>query len=288
MAKANETDSEQLGFLTRLDRLCRRILPGYNYIRNRRSGSRHKLGNHGFSSGFPNGNRDAITDEIFLGAGISKSEFCKELEVLLRKKLVEMQERMSHLNQGEAVHVPDGVLIEDRYRSQEDAVSEEEVDQRPEVSSQMRQRMIQVMLHQPGQEMRQMDTPKVKTLQESEAQKPSSSNMARIGVDSPGVSPKVRQQMIQAQSGQDTQQKNPRRETGPHEARTKKSRRGEPQPCNTEQTKPNIQTESKLSSDDINMEENKVENLKPEPEANPTRFMDCLKKFHGQTGQQNR
>ncbi|KAH8244983.1 hypothetical protein KR032_003475, partial [Drosophila birchii] len=110
-------DTDQLGIFTRLDRWCRRIVPGYNYIRSKRNGSRIKLEDRGTIAGTivpakfrlranrigtKNRNEAEITDEIYLGAGISKAEFCEKLENLLRKKLVEMQEqRVAQMDPGE-------------------------------------------------------------------------------------------------------------------------------------------------------------------------------------------
>ncbi|XP_020802751.1 uncharacterized protein LOC110179515 [Drosophila serrata] len=314
MAKPNETDCEQLGIFNRIDRLCRRILPGYNYIRNKRNGSKHKFENRGISSGSlgpskfrgrQNRNQNGITDEIFLGAGISKSEFCKELEVVLQKKLIEMQERMAHLNQGEidAFQMQDNVVMVKDEPSEEDVVSED-IDQpevmRPGVGPTVRHRMVQVMLHKPGQKAIYMDTteinrpqvntaemntpemntaemntPEINTLEENpaqefEAEQPSTSKKVAMKADSsPGVSPKVRHRMIQAmlhKSGKDTQQKNPRRENEP---RAKKPRRGEPHLSNNiEEKKSNILIEGKVPSDDINMDVNeiKVEETEPKPE----------------------
>ncbi|KAH8339546.1 hypothetical protein KR074_005732, partial [Drosophila pseudoananassae] len=104
---SSSTASKQ-GFLSRLDRLLRRWLPGYSYLRGkRRSGSASSLllevktCTGGGTGGGLNtmqelgnrcGKRGNNKNEVYLDTGIAKSEFCLQLEVLLRNKLLKQQQ----------------------------------------------------------------------------------------------------------------------------------------------------------------------------------------------------
>ncbi|XP_017114329.1 uncharacterized protein LOC108137256 [Drosophila elegans] len=104
-------DGSKVGFLARLDRLLRRWLPGYNFIRNRRrspsqitiaGGSCSGSGGHNIQ--VPRGKRGGRKgkQEVYLDTGIAKSEFCTQLEILLRNKLIKkQQEEMAALEQQE-------------------------------------------------------------------------------------------------------------------------------------------------------------------------------------------
>ncbi|XP_037726198.1 uncharacterized protein LOC119557498 [Drosophila subpulchrella] len=94
-------EASKLGFLARLDRLLRRWLPGYSFIRGkRRSSSETSLSMAGGSS---QGNRRAYGrrgrrgdwQEVYLDTGIAKSEFCVQLETLLRNKLLKKQQELA-------------------------------------------------------------------------------------------------------------------------------------------------------------------------------------------------
>ncbi|KAH8246117.1 hypothetical protein KR026_010814 [Drosophila bipectinata] len=106
---SSSTASKQ-GFLYRLDRLLRRWLPGYSYLRGkRRSGSASasslllegKTCSGGGTGGGLNtiqelgnrcGKRGNNKNEVYLDTGIAKSEFCLQLEVLLRNKMLKQKQ----------------------------------------------------------------------------------------------------------------------------------------------------------------------------------------------------
>ncbi|KAH8420478.1 hypothetical protein KR009_010803, partial [Drosophila setifemur] len=98
----------QLGFLARIDRLLRRWLPGYNYLRGRRRSS-SDISSARFRSraaGSAGSAQDVLElgqwrgagsrkrQEVYLDTGIAKSEFCVKLEVLLRNKLRKQQQQI--------------------------------------------------------------------------------------------------------------------------------------------------------------------------------------------------
>nr|XP_017006506.2 uncharacterized protein LOC108063806 [Drosophila takahashii] len=93
----------KLGFLTRLDRLLRRWLPGYSFIRGkRRSPSETSMAGGGGgqqkAQGLRGGRRRQVDDrkqEVYLDTGIAKSEFCVQLETLLRQKLLQKQQALA-------------------------------------------------------------------------------------------------------------------------------------------------------------------------------------------------
>ncbi|XP_017067514.1 uncharacterized protein LOC108105440 [Drosophila eugracilis] len=89
-------DASRLGFLARLDRLLRRWLPGYSLIRGRRSSPSEISisGGSTFGSRAAHGRRGrrGNKQEVYLDTGIAKSEFCDQLENLLRNKLLQKQQ----------------------------------------------------------------------------------------------------------------------------------------------------------------------------------------------------
>ncbi|XP_016986484.1 uncharacterized protein LOC108049709 [Drosophila rhopaloa] len=109
-------DGSKMGFVARLDRLLRRWLPGYSFIRNkRRSPSETSMaggssfGSHNIQVG--RGRRGMRNDkqEVYLDTGIAKSEFCVQLETLLRNKLIKKQQELA-LEQQEWVRDKEGEL----------------------------------------------------------------------------------------------------------------------------------------------------------------------------------
>ncbi|KAH8289691.1 hypothetical protein KR054_009505 [Drosophila jambulina] len=163
MAKTNESDSESSGVLDTLDKVCRWIVPGYNYLCNRLFGMRDHLEDREVSSEviYLNNGRE-ITDEIYEGAGISKSEFCEILEELIRKKVIEMQKRMSQVEpQDNDVPVLEESVqtqVEPPNENQDMAVTEDR-DQsqvvqthalRPTFNPEVSQRMMLAMVHKAG------------------------------------------------------------------------------------------------------------------------------------------
>lgn len=121
-SRGSSSTASKQGFLSRLDRLLRRWLPGYSYLRGkRRTASTSSLllevttcgggGSGGAGVGLNTiqelgqlaGNRrrcghqrttGSNKHEVYLDTGIAKSEFCLQLEVLLRNKLLKQQQLM--------------------------------------------------------------------------------------------------------------------------------------------------------------------------------------------------
>ncbi|KAH8366603.1 hypothetical protein KR084_006465 [Drosophila pseudotakahashii] len=91
----------KLGFVARLDRLLRRWLPGYSFIRGkRRSPSETSMAGGGGGQQKVRGlrGRRQVNDrkqEVYLDTGIAKSEFCVQLETLLRQKLLQKQQELA-------------------------------------------------------------------------------------------------------------------------------------------------------------------------------------------------
>ncbi|XP_017054580.1 uncharacterized protein LOC108097055 [Drosophila ficusphila] len=92
----------KLGLLARLDRLLRRWLPGYSYIRGKRrspSGTSVEI-----RAPFRGQRGREAREEVYLDTGIAKSEFCVQLEALLRKKHIKRQQELA-LEQRKRNHV---------------------------------------------------------------------------------------------------------------------------------------------------------------------------------------
>ncbi|KAH8325387.1 hypothetical protein KR067_004772 [Drosophila pandora] len=135
-SRGSSSTASKQGFLSRLDRLLRRWLPGYSYLRGRRrSASTSSLllevttcggGSGGASVGLNTiqelgnrrrcGHQRSTKHEVYLDTGIAKSEFCLQLEVLLRNKLIKQQQ----------------LMLEQQERDRE---KEQELDQAPMTTS---------------------------------------------------------------------------------------------------------------------------------------------------------
>lgn len=145
-ATTTRSATMNLGYLARVDRWCRRFVPGYNWLRGKRGGSsRTSLRARGVSSGFivsakiraripkPNANRPQTTPTttgVFLETGISKSEFCSKLDYLLRKKLLEQQIDPEGMLL-EAIHLVDVEEGDQTEGTQEDEGSDMEIEEMP-------------------------------------------------------------------------------------------------------------------------------------------------------------
>ncbi|EDV45148.1 uncharacterized protein LOC6556101 [Drosophila erecta] len=97
--KESSGEASRLGLLARLDRLLRRWLPGYSFIRGKRNSSSETSMTQGCSFGRQavrrRGGRRNDKREVYLDTGIAKSEFCVQLETLLRNKLLKKQQELS-------------------------------------------------------------------------------------------------------------------------------------------------------------------------------------------------
>ncbi|EDX00852.1 uncharacterized protein LOC6523871 [Drosophila yakuba] len=96
-------EASRLGLLARLDRLLRRWLPGYSFIRGRRHSPSETSMIQGCSFGRQavrrRGGRKNDKQEVYLNTGIAKSEFCVQLETLLRNKLLKKQQELALAHQ---------------------------------------------------------------------------------------------------------------------------------------------------------------------------------------------
>eukprot|EP00099_Drosophila_melanogaster_P016251 NP_569878.1 uncharacterized protein Dmel_CG14631 [Drosophila melanogaster] len=92
-------EASKLGLLARVDRLLRRWLPGYSFIRGKRLSTSETSIVHGCSHGTQavrgRGDRMNNKEEVYLDTGIAKSEFCVHLETLLRNKLLKKQQELA-------------------------------------------------------------------------------------------------------------------------------------------------------------------------------------------------
>jgi len=92
-------EATKLGLLARLDRLLRRWLPGYSFIRGkRRSSSETSVAGESSQSNrraYGRRGRRGDRQEVYLDTGIAKSEFCVQLETLLRNKLLKKQQELA-------------------------------------------------------------------------------------------------------------------------------------------------------------------------------------------------
>ncbi|KAH8306885.1 hypothetical protein KR018_010422, partial [Drosophila ironensis] len=88
-------DSKSGGTLfSRLDRMLRRWLPGYGFLRGKRRPSSSSLVSGHSSSKEPTAGRRGNRQEIYLDTGIAKSEFCMQLEALLQSQLLKQQQQL--------------------------------------------------------------------------------------------------------------------------------------------------------------------------------------------------
>ncbi|KMZ07591.1 uncharacterized protein LOC6739899 [Drosophila simulans] len=88
-------EASKLGLLARVDRLLRRWLPGYSFIRGRRLSTSETSIVQGTQGVRGRRKRMNNKEEVYLDTGIAKSEFCVHLETLLRNKLLKKQQELA-------------------------------------------------------------------------------------------------------------------------------------------------------------------------------------------------